>query len=67
MPTTTVTHLLQPGHTYSNKATPPNGATPSLVQEYTNHHSLVTTKWLSTVNLFQNIQYLKILICFVLI
>jgi hypothetical protein len=22
-----VTHLLQPGHTYSNKATPPNGAT----------------------------------------
>ena len=28
MPTPTVTHLLQPGHTYSNKATPPNGATP---------------------------------------
>jgi hypothetical protein len=24
----TVTHLLQPGHTYSNKGTPPNGATP---------------------------------------
>jgi hypothetical protein len=23
-----VTHLLQPGHTYFNKATPPNGATP---------------------------------------
>jgi hypothetical protein len=23
-----VTHLLQPGHTYSNKDTPPNGATP---------------------------------------
>ena len=22
------THLLQPGHTYSNRATPPNGATP---------------------------------------
>ena len=28
MPTPTVTHLLQPGHTYSNKATPPNGTTP---------------------------------------
>jgi hypothetical protein len=26
--TPTVTHLLQPGHTYSNKATPPNGVTP---------------------------------------
>jgi hypothetical protein len=26
--TPTVTHLLQPGHTYSNKATFPNGATP---------------------------------------
>jgi hypothetical protein len=23
-----VTHILQPGHTYSNKATPPNGANP---------------------------------------
>jgi hypothetical protein len=28
MPTPTVTHLLQLGHTYSNKAIPPNGATP---------------------------------------
>jgi hypothetical protein len=28
MPTPTVTHLFQPSHTYSNKATPPNGATP---------------------------------------
>ena len=28
MPTPTVAHLLQPGHTYSNKATSPNGATP---------------------------------------
>jgi hypothetical protein len=28
MSTPTVTHLLQPGHTYFNKATPPNGATP---------------------------------------
>jgi hypothetical protein len=28
MPTPTVTHLLQPGHTYSNKATPSDGATP---------------------------------------
>jgi hypothetical protein len=27
-PTPTVTHLLQPGHNYSNKATTPNGATP---------------------------------------
>jgi hypothetical protein len=27
-PTPTVTHLLQPGHTYSNKAKPPNGPTP---------------------------------------
>jgi hypothetical protein len=26
--TPTVTHLLQPGHTYSNKVIPPNGATP---------------------------------------
>jgi hypothetical protein len=28
MSTSTVTHLLQPGYTYSNKATPPNDATP---------------------------------------
>jgi hypothetical protein len=28
MPTLTVTHPFQPGHTYSNKATPPDGATP---------------------------------------
>ena len=28
MPTPTVTHLLQPGLTNSNKATPPKGATP---------------------------------------
>ena len=28
LPTPTVTHPFQPGHTYSNKATPPNGATP---------------------------------------
>ena len=27
-PTPTVTHFLQQGHTYSNKATPPNSATP---------------------------------------
>jgi hypothetical protein len=27
-PTPTVTHLFQPGHTYSIKATPPDGATP---------------------------------------
>jgi hypothetical protein len=28
MPTPTVTHLFQPGHTYSNKSTPLSGATP---------------------------------------
>jgi hypothetical protein len=28
MSTPTVTHPFQPGHTYSNKATPPHGATP---------------------------------------
>jgi hypothetical protein len=28
MPIPTVTHPFQPGHTYSNKATPPDGATP---------------------------------------
>jgi hypothetical protein len=28
MPTPTVTPPFQPGHTYSNKATPPDGATP---------------------------------------
>jgi hypothetical protein len=28
MATPTVTHPFQPGHTYSNKATPPHGATP---------------------------------------
>jgi hypothetical protein len=28
MPTPTVTHPFQPGHIYSNKATPPDGATP---------------------------------------
>ena len=27
-PTPTVTHFLQQGHTYSNKATPPNSANP---------------------------------------
>jgi hypothetical protein len=28
MPTPTVTHPFQPGHTYSNKAIPSDGATP---------------------------------------
>jgi hypothetical protein len=28
MPTPTVTHPFQPGHTYSNKAIPTDGATP---------------------------------------
>jgi hypothetical protein len=28
MPTPTVTHPFQPGHTYYSKATPPNAATP---------------------------------------
>jgi hypothetical protein len=28
MPTPTVTHPFQPGHTYSYKAIPPDGATP---------------------------------------
>ena len=27
-PASTVTHFLQPGHTYSNRATPPNSAPP---------------------------------------
>ena len=29
-PTPTVTHFLKQGHTYSNKATPPSSATPSV-------------------------------------
>jgi hypothetical protein len=48
MLTPTVAHQLQPGHTYSNKATPPNGATPwsKNIQtiigayEFFNHESL---------------------------
>jgi hypothetical protein len=42
MTTPTVTHLLQPGHTYSNKATPPNVATPwSKNIQTMSFHSLV--------------------------
>jgi hypothetical protein len=37
-PTPTVIHLLQQGHTYSNRAIPPNKCH-SLGQSYTNHHS----------------------------
>ena len=49
MPTPTVTHPFQPGHTYSNKATPPDGATPRSkdIQTIT-FHSLVP------IDLFKN-------------
>ena len=42
MPTPTVTHPFQPGHSYSNKATPPGGAIPWFkdIQTFT-FHSLV--------------------------
>jgi hypothetical protein len=49
-PTPTVTHLLQSGHTYSNKATPPNGATPwskniqTIIPAYTLHFILPNFK-----------------------
>jgi hypothetical protein len=39
-PTPTVTHLLQQGHTYSNKATPPNSATPWAKHIQTITHAL---------------------------
>ncbi|ERE70557.1 calmodulin-regulated spectrin-associated protein 1 [Cricetulus griseus] len=41
-PTSTVTHLLQQGSTYSNKATPPNSATP---------YELLRTSYIQTISL----------------
>ena len=48
-PTPTVTHLLQPGHIYSNKATPPNGAWSKNIQtitiSLTRFHSFLGMLW----------------------
>jgi hypothetical protein len=49
MPTPTVTHLLQPGHTYSNKATPPNGATP-----WSKNRQTITFHSLTPIDLFKH-------------
>jgi hypothetical protein len=49
MPTPTVTHPFLPGHTYSNKASPPDGATPWSKDIHTIiFHSLVP------IDLFKN-------------
>ena len=42
-----MTHLLQPSHTYSNKATPPNGATPwcKSIQTITTGKHITATAW----------------------
>ena len=49
MPTPTVTHPFQPGHTYSNKATPPNGATP-----WSKNIQTITFHSLALIDLFKN-------------
>jgi hypothetical protein len=54
-----VTHPFQPGHTYSNKATPSDVATPCLVQGYTNHYihkeiTFVKLTGLQSSNIFLN-------------
>ena len=46
-PTYTVTHFLQQSHTSSNKATPPNSATP-YGQAYSNHHRFPSKIWASS-------------------
>ena len=48
-PTPTVTHLLQPGHTYSNKATLPNGATP-----WSKNIQTITFHSLALIDLFKS-------------
>jgi hypothetical protein len=57
MPTPTLTHPFQRGHTYSNKATPPNGATPwsKNIQTITDGFMIsLSTHWDSWVNLFSS-------------
>jgi hypothetical protein len=55
-PASSVTHFLEQGHTHSNKATPPNGATPYLPSfqthesmgrghSYSNHHTFEALIW----------------------
>jgi hypothetical protein len=58
-PTTTVTHFLPQDHTYSNKATHPNSATP-----WTKHIQTITFHSLVPIGLFKHMclwePYLKI-------
>jgi hypothetical protein len=49
MLTPTVIHLLQPGHTYYNKATPPNGATP-----WSKNIQTITFHSLAPIDLFKH-------------
>jgi hypothetical protein len=48
-PIPTVTHFLQQGHTYSNKATVPNSATP-----WTKHIQTITFHSLAPIGLFKH-------------
>jgi hypothetical protein len=50
MPTPTVTHLLQPGHTYSNKTTPPNGTTP-----WSKNIQTITFRSLAPIDFFKHV------------
>ena len=61
-----MTHLLQPGHTYSNKATPPDGATPwsKNIQSITPTYSVQRAVWLVTSS---QLLFKKILIYFMYI
>jgi hypothetical protein len=53
MPTPTVTHPFQPGHTYSKKATPPDDATPwSKDIKAITFHSLVPTDLFKNMSLW---------------
>jgi hypothetical protein len=47
-PTPTVTHLIQQGHTYSNRATPPNSAIP-----WAEHIQTITVHiWMTTISAY---------------
>jgi hypothetical protein len=50
MPTPTVTHPFQPGHTYPNKATPPDGATP-------------LSKDIQTITVTHQPRYIEVILC----
>jgi hypothetical protein len=49
-----VTHPFQPGHTYSNKATPPDVATP-----WSKDLQTITCSWIGRINIVKMVMLLK--------